>query len=74
MPNRESLLRGGRATVVLPGLAHVAGILLAEWHGQFGNWPTIRWAVRTEHGFVCSENSMADLNLVREFARTVRAQ
>jgi hypothetical protein len=72
LPNRNALLRGERASIVLPGWTHVGAILLAEWHGQFGNWPTIRWAVRTENGFSYTDDSTADLNAIRELARTFR--
>ena len=48
LPERETLLRGEQAEVILPGLAHAAGHVLAEWHGQFGGFPVIRWAVRND--------------------------
>ena len=72
LPGREELLAGAGAEVILPGLSHAAGVLLAEYHGQFGNWPTIRWAVRGEKGFTRPDEAGADLNAVRESARTAR--
>ena len=46
LPHRKDLLAGEIAEVILPGLSQAAAILLAEWHGQYGNFPRIRWAVR----------------------------
>ena len=74
LPYRESLLRGEAAEVVLPGLSAAAAIFLAEWHGQFGNWPSIRWAVKKEEGgFAYPPTAMADLNEVRANARIARS-
>jgi hypothetical protein len=72
LPGREAILRGESAEVVLPGLSQAAAILLAEWHGQFGNWPHIRWAVRGADGFSWPETAKANLNEIRESARTAR--
>ena len=72
LPGREGILQGEAAEVILPGLAQAAGVLLAEWHGQFGNWPSIRWATRGPDGFAWPEQATADLNQVRESARTAR--
>lgn len=72
LPGREDLLRGASAEVVLPGLSQAAGIVLAEWHGQFGSFPSIRWAVRTDQGFTWPDTATADLADVRETARTAR--
>lgn len=74
LPYRESLLRGEAAEVVLPGLSPAAAIFLAEWHGQFGNWPSIRWAVKREQGgFAYPNSATADLNEVRANARVARS-
>ena len=72
LPGREELLKGAPAEIILPGLSHAAAVTLAEWHGEYGNWPNIRWAVRGEKGFEWPETAAADLNLVRESARTAR--
>jgi hypothetical protein len=72
LPERERLLAGEPGEVILPGLAQAAALLLAEWHGQFGNWPSIRWATRGPDGFTWPEEAKADLNAVRESARTAR--
>ena len=71
LPKREMLLQGEQAEIILPGLSQIAGILLAQWHGQFGNWPFIRWAVRDDSAgaFVYPESAIANLNLIRESAR-----
>ncbi len=69
---REALLTGERAQIVLPGLAPAAALLLAEWHGQFGSFPYVRWAVRTDEGFTFPQDAVADLAEVRESARTRR--
>lgn len=72
LPGREELLAGAAAEVILPGLSHAAGVMLAEWHGQFGSFPVIRWAVRGEKGFSWPEEAILDLADVRESARTAR--
>lgn len=73
LPGREELLKGAQAEVILPGLAHAAAAVLAEWHGQFGGFPTIRWAVRGTGGtFEWPDTATADLAAVRESARTAR--
>lgn len=72
LPGREALLAGAAAYVILPGLSHAAAILLAEWHGQFGSFPRICWAVRHESGFVWSDGAAADLNEIRLTARESR--
>lgn len=72
LPGREDILRGGAAEIILPGLSQAAALLLAEWHGQFGNWPSIRWATRGPGGFAWPDEAKADLNEVRESARTAR--
>ena len=72
IPNRPEILAGAVCEVVLPGLAQATAIFLAEWHGQFGNWPCIKWAVRGASGFEWPENAKSDLNALREAARTAR--
>lgn len=69
---RDALLQGAQAEIILPGLSQAAAILLAEWHGQFGGFPNIRWAVRGEAGFTWPEEAKADLAILRESARTAR--
>ena len=72
LPGREELLKGARPEIILPGLSYAAGILLAEWHGQFGSFPNIRWAVRGADGFTWPEEATVNLADVRESARTAR--
>ncbi|MES2087949.1 MAG: CRISPR-associated protein Csx15 [Patescibacteria group bacterium] len=72
LPGRDELLKGAKAEIILPGLGSAVAVLLAEWHGQFGNWPSIRWAVRGEKGFTWPDEARVDLNSVRESARTAR--
>jgi len=72
LPGREELLRGAAAEIALPGMSPAAGILIAEWHGQFGGFPRIRWAVRGSAGFEWPEAASADLAAIRESARTAR--
>ena len=72
LPERESLLKGAKLEVILPGLAHAAACVLAELHGQLGHWPVIRWAVRTDAGFTWPDESTLSLDDVRESARTAR--
>lgn len=72
LPGREDLLKGGTTTIVLPGLSQAGAVLLAEWHGQFGSFPSIQWAVRGPDGFAWPEEARANLADVRESARTAR--
>lgn len=72
LPHRGDLLEGGAAEVILPGMAPAAALLLAEWHGQFGGFPRIAWAVRGDDGFAWPESAKANLADVRESARTAR--
>jgi hypothetical protein len=69
---REKLLVGAQATIVLPGLSHASGVLLAEWHGQFGSFPKIVWAVRGPDGFQWPPDAAVDLDELRLEARTQR--
>lgn len=66
------LALGEAAEIILPGLAPVAGVLLAEWHGRNGSFPTIRWSVRSASGFVWPEEAKANLDALRLAARTRR--
>lgn len=72
LPGREELLAGAAAEVVLPGMSGAAGVMLAEWHGQFGSFPTIRWAIKGPTGFAWPEEGKADLQAIRISARTAR--
>lgn len=72
LPGREDILRGAPAEIILPGLSQAAAILLGEWHGQFGNWPSIRWSRRDATGFTWPEECQMNLNDLREAARTAR--
>lgn len=73
LPEREDLLRGAGAEIILPGMTCAAGILLAEWHGQFGSFPVIRWAVTgNDRSFSWPEATVMDLQGVRNSARTAR--
>lgn len=72
LPERDKLLKGEATEIILPGLAQVTGVLLAEFHGQFGFFPAIRWAVRGPGGFEWPETAMANLADIRESARTAR--
>lgn len=72
LPCDAELKTGAPATVILPGMAPAAAVLLAEWHGRYGSFPTIRWAVRGATGFVWPETAKADLQTVRLDARTGR--
>lgn len=72
LPCKEELLQGESVEVILPGMSPVAGILLAQWHGLFGRFPTIRWAVRTKEGFVWPDDTCCSLDDIRFRARTLR--
>jgi len=72
LPSRDSLLSGAAAEVILPGMAAAAAVVLAEWHGQYGAFPRIRWAVRGPSGFEWPEAASADLQSIRTSARTAR--
>lgn len=67
-----ALKAGAPAEIVLPGMAPAAAMLLAEWHGRYGSFPTIRWSVRGPGGFAWPETAKADLQSVRLDARTGR--
>lgn len=72
LPQREDLLRGAAAEIVLPGFSQATGTLLAEWHGQFGGFPTVRWAVRGAEGFSWPDTAKLNLADVRLQARKPR--
>ena len=72
LPGRDELVRGAAAEVIPPGMAPAVGVLLSEWHGQFGGFPTIRWAVRGDNGFEWPDSAVSNLADVRESARTAR--
>jgi len=72
LPCRAELLHGASAEVILPGMTCAAGVLLAEWHGAFGSFPTVRWAVRGESGFEWPDEAKVDLNQVRLDSRSDR--
>jgi hypothetical protein len=72
LPDRQALLQGAQAEIILPGMSGAAGVLLAEWHGLFGSFPTIRWAIKGPNGFAWPEEGRADLQVIRLDARTMR--
>lgn len=72
LPQREELLRGAAAEIVLPGMSPAVAAVLAEWLGQFGSLPSIRWAVRGSGGFEWPDSATLNLAEVRESARTSR--
>jgi len=69
---RSLLEKGKVAEVILPGMAPASAVLLAEWHGRFGSFPVIRWAVRGPEGFNWPEEATTDLQTLREQARLRR--
>lgn len=72
LPQRDRLLAGEIGEVILPGLSQAAAILLAEWHGQFGNFPSIRWTVLVDGKFSYPTEATSNLNEVRRSARKAR--
>lgn len=56
---REALQRG-EALVLLPGATCLAVGVLALLVGFSGSWPELRWAVKTEGGFVLSPGLALD--------------
>ncbi len=73
LPCRAELERGEAAEVVLPGAAGAIGVLLALWHGRFGSFPTIRWALRGPDGsFGWPDAARVDLQDLRCGSRTSR--
>jgi len=72
LPCFTELKQGATAEVVLPGMSTACGVFLALWHGRFGSFPTIRWAVRGPEGFGWPESARADLQELRLQARTSR--
>ncbi len=68
----EALKGGETATIVLPSMSTACGIFLASWHGLFGSFPIINWAVRTEKGFEFLPELNADLQGLRNEVREKR--
>ena len=66
----EKALRHGEVAVILPGASALAGPVLAVLLGFSGTLPEIRWAVRTEGGFVLSP--ALDLANLRLAGRAMR--
>ncbi len=63
---------GRPITLILPGMSAACAVLLAAWHGRFGHFPAIWWAVRQEGAFVFTNRSRLDLQDVRHSARARR--
>ena len=54
----------GKGAVILPGASALAGAVLAVLVGFSGTLPELRWAARTEDGFVLSQGlDLAQLRL-----------
>jgi len=68
----EDLKAGQTATIILPSMSTAVAPFLAIWHGLFGTFPIIRWAVRTETGFVFEPDLQIDLQNLRNEVRTKR--
>jgi len=68
----EALKGGETATIVLPSMSTACGVFLASWHGLFGSFPVINWAVRTEKGFEFLPDLQADLQDLRNEVREKR--
>jgi len=68
----EALKGGETATIILPSMSTACGIFLASWHGLFGSFPIINWAVRTEKGFEFLPELNADLQGLRNEVREKR--
>ncbi len=66
---KEAILRG-EVAVLLPGASVLAGAVLAVLVGVSGIFPKLYWAVRTEGGFVLSEE--LDLSGLRLEGRSFR--
>lgn len=72
LPCYKSLLNGAACTVVLPSMSTAAGIFLSVWHGLFGSFPSIAWAVKTDLGFVFKSTNSIDLQDLRNEVRAER--
>jgi hypothetical protein len=70
----ESLAQGAMATIILPGFAPAAAILLGIWNGAFGSFPEICWPVRGPKGFEWPEATRSDLSELRLSSRNLRVQ
>ena len=68
----EALKGGETATIVLPSMSTACGIFLASWHGLFGSFPIINWAVRTDKGFEFLPELNTDLQDLRNEVREKR--
>ncbi len=68
----EALKGGETATIVLPSMSTACGLFLASWHGLFGSFPIINWAVRTEKGFEFLPELNTDLQDLRNEVREKR--
>lgn len=68
----EALKSGALATVILPSMSTACGIFLATWHGLFGSFPAIAWAIRTENGFEFLPDLRTDLQSLRNEVRGKR--
>jgi hypothetical protein len=62
----------GIPPVILPGMAPLAAIFLARFHGRLGFWPTIVWTIRVDNKFVLHDGVSMDLNSARQSARELR--
>lgn len=72
LPMAAELRHGAAAEVILPGMANATGVFLALWHGRFGSFPSIRWAVRGADGFGWPDSARVNLQELRLQARTAR--
>lgn len=68
----SQLLQGAAAEIVLPGMSSAASVLIANWHGRFGSFPAIRWAVRGEAGFTWPDEASVSLQSIRDESRMCR--
>ncbi len=68
----EALKGGETATIILPSMSTACGVFLASWHGLFGSFPIINWAIRTDKGFEFLPDLQADLQDLRNEVREKR--
>lgn len=68
----EQLKSGATATIILPSMSTAVAPFLAMWHGLFGSFPVIRWAIRTEKGFEFLDSCEIDLQELRNVVRKER--
>jgi hypothetical protein len=69
-PEVRAALSRGEYEVILPGLTPLSVTLIAILHGLTGHFPRIRFSIRTEGGYVLSEQ--LDLQVIRIQARDLR--